>query len=715
MKYKVDKRGRPIATATDENLKRYYNLEEEANEKEESDESSSAEDEEEESEVEGDVKEDDIKSAVPKGKLKIDQMAREKLHCQEIDYARGEADFDESSSDDDSSSSDEGEISMLEHGWGELDKDADRTEESSTRLALCNMDWDRVRAVDLMVLLNSFLPPGGVIKEVAIYPSQYGKERMEEEEKQGPKELRGDPSVKKEEESSGDDEGDSDGEDKGDEDDEDEEGSRYHREKLRQYQLNRLKYYYAVAEFDSVATAEKVYNECDGMEYESSAAKVDLRFIPDDMSFDEDTPKEVCKEMPSKEKYRPRFFTTTALQQVKVNLTWDETDPMRKELTEKIFDPKEKVDDDDIRAYLATSSEEESDEEVVEVEKEQEQTVAEEEVGKGKKKQDAISKYKALLEGIEDQEKKKKEKDVEMEITWGVGLKENTEKLVKKKMEEEEKKKRTPWEELLDKRKEKRQKRKQEKKKGKAGSGEDESEGEEDDEEQPFSDDDVDVDMDDEFFKSEMRENEIFKEGGKKKKKKDQKSEDRNVEETEAKKDAELELLMMDEDDNKRHFSLKKIIQEENDSKSKKKRRRNKLKKKNGAVVEVDQGKKDDFEIDVEDSRFSALFNSHHYNVDPSDPNFKKTKAMERIIEEKQRRRGAVAAAHQEEENGERDEVGNKKRKLEEDGTDIERKISRKQAELSTLVKSVKRNTESLKMAQKSKQNQKFGKKAKFK
>lgn len=50
-------------------------------------------------------------------------------------------------------------------------------------------------------------------------------------------------------------------------------------ENLRQYQLNRLKYYYAIAELDSAETANHIYTSCDGHEYLASCTLIDLRLV----------------------------------------------------------------------------------------------------------------------------------------------------------------------------------------------------------------------------------------------------------------------------------------------------------------------------------------------------------------------------------------------------------------------------------------------------
>lgn len=43
--------------------------------------------------------------------------------------------------------------------------------------------------------------------------------------------------------------------------------------------------------------------------------------------------------------------------------------------------------------------------------------------------------------------------------------------------------------------------------------------------------------------------------------------------------------------------------------------------------------------MDVADERFGALYSSHHFNIDPAEPQFRKTKAMDAIITEKLNRR----------------------------------------------------------------------------
>jgi hypothetical protein len=77
---------------------------------------------------------------------------------------------------------------------------------------------------------------------------------------------------------------------------------------------------------------------------------------------------------------------------------------------------------------------------------------------------DPVSKYRALLQGIEEQEEKKKFRDVEMEVSWGVGLKDKTEELVQKKLKER-KNELTPFEQYLKRRNEKKKQKKEERRK----------------------------------------------------------------------------------------------------------------------------------------------------------------------------------------------------------------------------------------------------------
>lgn len=433
-----------------------------------------------------------------------------------------------------------------------------------------------------------------------------------------------------------------------DEEGENEDGIDYHMEKLRQYQLNRLKYYYAVIECNCVQAADKLYAECDGLEYESTATKLDLRFIPDDMTFD-DEPKEVCSEMPELNKYKPRLFTTTALQQAKVELTWDENDVDRVELNEKVNTGKlSEIPDAELRKFVAYSSEEEDDDDVEkaddeenaddgeedENESDEEESIVSEVQKKGKKskksnkKVDSITKYKNLLTEINAKEDAKKKNRVEMEFTWDIdnSSKKKEEKLAVESAE------RNPFEKIMEKKREKKLARKQKKKDMRKAQNDDDDSG---------SDDDLPdgIDMNDPYFAEEFANGDFAPAKTKKSKSKKKPAVDEDVEEDEDEENLKrLELMIDDDDDNRAHFSLKKIQERENESKTSKKKRK-KLKNKKDAdkkpIVE------DNFKLDVSDSRFSAIYSSHLFNIDPTDSHFRKTKAMETLIQEKLKRKTA--------------------------------------------------------------------------
>ena len=166
--------------------------------------------------------------------------------------------------------------------------------DSTTRLAVCNCNWDHMRAADLLAVLRSFLPAGGRILSVAVYPSEFGEQQMALEATEGPSFLRGAKGDGASSVRAADDDDD-------DEEEEEEEavGKDEANERLRKYELDRLRYFFGVVACDSARTAEHLYNECDGAEFESSSLPLDLRFIPEDMQF-ERKPRDRATELPPK-------------------------------------------------------------------------------------------------------------------------------------------------------------------------------------------------------------------------------------------------------------------------------------------------------------------------------------------------------------------------------------------------------------------------------
>ncbi|KAG7888665.1 hypothetical protein KL908_005025 [Ogataea polymorpha] len=346
-----------------------------------------------------------------------------------LDRARGLV-SEESSSDESESENDSENVSEEESEEIQLEDEPPEGEPTST-LAVVNLDWDHINSTDLFATFMGFVPKGGKILSVSIYPSEYGKQRMQQEQIEGPpKELFKSKKV----ESDSDDYEDLDLAKAAKKLYTEDDGIDYNSKALRLYQLQRLRYYYAIVRCDSVQTSRAIYDNCDGTEYESTANHFDLRYVPEDMTFD-DAPRDECTKVPSN--YKPNSFTTDALQHSKVKLTWDETPAERLAMASRAFSQKE-IDDMDFKAYLASDSEESDNE--------------------------AVNKYKNLVSEVLE---KKEVNDVDMEITFTPGL---------EGQEQVEKNEETTIDKIRRKEKERRKKRKEKLKELKKASEEEKKE-----------------------------------------------------------------------------------------------------------------------------------------------------------------------------------------------------------------------------------------------
>ncbi|OMH80681.1 Pre-rRNA-processing protein ESF1 [Zancudomyces culisetae] len=396
-KLKVDKYGRRIEDSrTAAQLSRYYNLKKEESEKEEEEEENSEQDSE-STESSSEEEDDEEKEGAAQAKSRKKRM----------DLARGEGLGSSSSEDEDEESEEEEEeeeagTDMTAEVLGQ--DNVERSENESKRLAVVNMDWDNIRAVDIMMAFSGFVPQGGAIMRVSIYVSSFGKERMEKEKQFGPQyeqtENKEEKSKGKEREKAEEDgDGDGDGVDGIDQ------------MKLR-----------------NVETARGIYSNCDGTEYESSGNYFDIRYVDDGEEFSEEDVKERVNEMQSYGKYRSNDkFVTKALQHSKVELTWDNTDNRRVIMMRRSNNKDEEIDEIEYKGFLASSGSEDESEDDEMTDEEENGVDGNGDKDKKKKRRDQKIEElrRLLLEGNDDNDvynQKEFQEDEEMEISFKAGL-----------------------------------------------------------------------------------------------------------------------------------------------------------------------------------------------------------------------------------------------------------------------------------------------------
>ncbi|KAK1078970.1 pre-rRNA-processing protein esf1 [Friedmanniomyces endolithicus] len=488
--------------------------------------------------------------------------------------------FSESSSEEEGTS--DGEDSEVEAELAEETAGGEQTEdipegEVSHRLAAVNLDWDNIRATDIMTVAASFVPSGGRIERVTIYPSEFGRERLEREELEGPprdifasSKMQKKSVVEEAEEDSK----------ASDDEDEDEkikqqllqsqanDGDEFDTTALRQYQLERLRYYYAVIECDA-----------------------------------------------------------------------------RKEVQKRAFSRAE-IEDNDMQAYIGSDD---SDADSMTSRK----SAAEDRKAKKKAEQRQLMREKLGL-GSEPAAKSKgrKEEPVgDMQVTFTSGLskaKDGKDGVFENEPQDAE----STRERYIRKERDRKQKRKDRSKASRLGDAiahDDDNDNGEAGAEVTVAESAPaeDAGFDDPFFQDPGSAAVVEKKAKKAERQKKREAKAAKEEEDAARR-KELELLMADDQaDNVRHFDMREVAKAEKEAKRKGKKGGNKSKPENPGSEGMADGNGDGvvaakFNVDSRDPRFKALFESHEYAIDPTNPRFKGTEGMKSLLEEgrKKRKRG---------------------------------------------------------------------------
>ncbi|CAJ2514125.1 Uu.00g022440.m01.CDS01 [Anthostomella pinea] len=550
----------------------------------------------------------------------------------------------ESDSDEEDGDGDEGggpEVAASGSMQKLRDEEANvETGEVTKRIAIVNLDWDHIKSADLMALFSSFVPKGGRIERVSVYPSEFGKERMQREELEGPPREIFKKSAKDDAEESEPDSEDDSGVEDEDEDDEDEDEDEqikkdllqegddqdFDSDALRSYQLDRLRYYYAVMVCSDTATAAKVYQSTDGTEYQTSSNFIDLRFVPDNVTFD-DEPRDECDSLSAD--YKPTEFVTDALQHSKVKLTWDmhPDEVARRENIQRAFTgSRQQLEENDMRAYLASDSEDDIGPEEDEGE---EADVADDQPKLTKKELKAQKLREALGLGSAPVKKTSEKAGPvgDMLITFSAALMDDSDKKKKKEPETEET--------TIEKYKRKERERKERKKEiavAKRGGVSDEVPGDE-----PAEAGEDDLGFDDPFFTTEEAAKPSKTSERKEERRKRRDAKNAEAAEKAAEK-AHLEKIMADDSEDGAvehldHFDMNEI------SRAEKKKSKKYKKKGKKDVVQDHGGLQEGFAMDVDDNRFKAVFESHEFAIDPSNPKYKATPGMKVLLEEGRKKR----------------------------------------------------------------------------
>ncbi|CAN6889255.1 unnamed protein product [Brassica oleracea] len=563
----VDKRGkRRRRGSAKDSLKEYYRIEEDDKKQKQK----RKEDSEEEGESGDDGSEGEEKlMALEAEEQSSEEESDDELKSEEkilpLELASSDKESDENSESEDEDvleeevDTDVDDEDMYEDDEPEVaEEEIASIQKETHRLAIVNMDWKHVTAKDLYVVFNSFLPKDGRLLSVAVYPSEFGLERMKEEEIHGP--AIGGDNV-----------------DNSDEDDDGDEDKDLINESIRDYEKSRLRYYFAVAECDSSATADHLYKSCDGIEFERSSNKLDLRFIPDSMEF-KHPPRDIATEAPAT--YQGLDFQSRALQMSRVNFAWDEDEPHRVRTLNQRFNP-DQLAELELKEFLASDDSESDDDDGGDDDDEE------------KRKE----KYLALMESgdVDSDKDEDEENDQDMVVEFNTGLEDLSNKFREKKEEKPE----TVWEAQLRKMQEKKKARRMQKK--------DEDDDSPDDDDDDSSDDEDDYNVDDHKKKKKMMMKNKNKKGLEEKLAADERSR------------AELELILADENggDGKglKGYNIK---------------RKSKKRSKEMAEEKIPSA-------DPEDSRFSAAITDPNYALDPTNPQFKRSATYVKQLTQKQK------------------------------------------------------------------------------